>query len=132
MSEPTLTSLGCARCGACCETIHLGVDPHAMTAQPGSRNAVDLAFIRAHWRHDGLIVNGEQTWTCDRWDADTRECTAHDERPPVCRDFPWYQETPGPQRAAALPPQCSYLGEVPSGQRPAGARPLIPVTVIRG
>lgn len=88
----------------------------------------DVDFIADHWHEiDGYPGN----YRCDRWDPATLLCTAHDERPPVCRNFPWYGAEPGVARAASLDSACSFLLDVPPAARPEGARPLIPIEVIR-
>lgn len=85
----------------------------------------DADFIAAHWTPDG-----DDGCKCDVFDPATGLCGAHDARPPVCRNYPWYGDEPDAERAACLPPQCSYLAEVPPGDRPQGSRPLIPLTVL--
>jgi len=49
-------------------------------------------------------------YTCDRLGADGR-CTAYEERPLVCRGYPWYDEPP---REMPLPdPECGYAVDLP-------------------
>lgn len=51
---------------------------------------------------------------CAHFDPETRRCTDYDNRPYMCRSFPWYDSEPRPD--AALPPTCSFradIGEVP-------------------
>ena len=68
---------------------------------------------------------------CDAFDPATRLCTAQENRPPVCRDYPWYGKDPaGSGSGPLLYRECSYLADVAPDQRPDGARPLIPLTVI--
>jgi hypothetical protein len=85
----------------------------------------DADFIAAHWTPDG-----DSGCKCDAFDPATGLCGAHDSRPPVCRNYPWYSDGPGAERAASLPSHCSYLADVPRAERPEGSRPLIPLTVI--
>jgi Fe-S-cluster containining protein len=102
-------------------------DEHRETAisrYHGERRRRDADFITAHWHPND---DGE-TWHCDALDPDTRLCTVHEDRPPVCRDYPWYGEDPA-KRASHVGPECSYLLDVPPAERPEGARPLIPLTV---
>lgn len=123
-------SLGCARCGDCCERIVLDVDPRdpRWDVLPPENDARRSAvFIRAHWTATGeRLAGGGSVWVCDRFDPETRTCAAHDQRPPVCEGYPWYGRAPEPQRIAHG--RCSFLLDVPAADRPAGARPLIPVT----
>jgi Fe-S-cluster containining protein len=97
--------------------------------RPGSEQQADADFAAEHWhkRDDGTDSN----YTCDMFDPESRECTAHEARPPVCRNYPWYGHIPGRDRAAGMHPECSYLGDVPPADRPEGAWPLIPIEVVR-
>lgn len=111
-----------------------GFDPQHIHAAPGSDAEADRAFIAAHWtrhRDDRDDDLDESLWSCDRFDAATRECAAHDGRPPVCRGYPWYRDGPTAGRAALLPSMCSYALDVPPAWRREGAWPLIPIEVIR-
>jgi hypothetical protein len=93
---------------------------------PSGRFREDADFIAAHWTPDG-----DTGCKCDAFDPATAMCTAHDSRPPVCRDYPWYGREPGtgPDRIV-LHSQCSYLADLPPDQRPERSRPLIPLTVV--
>lgn len=129
-------SLGCARCGRCCDPIDmpLDFDPKYLNVRPGSDAETDKAFMLEHWTphpdHSDASLTAS-LWQCDRFDPATRECTAHDERPPVCRGYPWYRDGPTPERAALAYSCCSFLLDVPPAWRPKGAWPLIPIEVIR-
>ena len=79
-------SLGCARCGDCCNPVHLDGD-------------------------NALI------------------CTAHDARPDVCREFPWYGDVIKTGARFSATTRCSYLLDIAPHERPEGARPLIPITI---
>jgi Fe-S-cluster containining protein len=85
-------------------------------------------FAAAHWtRRDGEAHD----YDCDRFDPDTRLCTAQDSKPPICANFPWYGQAPTAERAVNLDPQCSFLGDIAPAHRPEGSRPLIPIEVVR-
>lgn len=129
-------SLGCARCGDCCDPVLLG--PNAIAVIEGEvatgLDADDetITFAREHWRRRGeLDGDGWGRYDCDQFDPELRLCSAGDARPPVCRYYPWYADGPTSGRAATLHPRCSYLAEVPPEQRPEGSRPLIPIEAIR-
>ena len=49
---------------------------------------------------------------CDAFDYETRQCTKYDERPDVCRGFPWYDNT---REASPLWRlfRCGYWPDVP-------------------
>lgn len=147
----------CARCGDCCEHITFSVwrfkqqdrvrkflaapdpsDDHKWetwwkrtgTWDDGSRaHAIDTwydaHFIAQHW-----LNLGDDDATCDMFDPVSRLCTAHDQRPPVCRDFPWYGAPPKP--GATLNPsldggsaslRCSFWVDVPRSEWPTDAMP---------
>lgn len=91
------------------------------------RSREDIDFMAAHWTP---VTGQPDRYDCDQYDPRERACRAQDTKPPVCRDYPWYGEGPTPQRAAALDPQCSYLGDVKPEHRPEGSRPLIPIEVV--
>jgi Fe-S-cluster containining protein len=50
--------------------------------------AADLIFAASHWTATGERSDGMHAYQCDRFDRATRLCTAHDERPPICRTYP--------------------------------------------
>ena len=151
---------GCARCGECCTRITLNADPRPFSTaalagmpdprtedgwaywrehgyedsarddvlyayDPAGRKRADADFVAAHWAE---TCDGH--WTCDAYDPGHAVCTAHQDRPPLCRDYPWYGEEPGPDRSEHLFRQCSYLADLPPDKRPEDARPLIPLAVI--
>jgi len=90
---------------------------------PDARYRKDADWIAARWQQQP-----DETWTCDAFDPDTRLCTAHDDRPPLCREFPWYDDEPG---GTSVSVRCSFLLDLPPSERPEDARPLIPLTVLR-
>ena len=92
---------------------------------PDGRMRADADFVAAHWTE-----NCDGYWTCDAYDPERGTCTAHEDRPPLCRDYPWYGREPDAEGASHLYKQCSYLADLPPDQRPEGARPLIPLAVI--
>lgn len=130
----------CSRCGDCCERIWLAEDALWRIAEraPLSRedvnsdveywmargdeaaalrvraNHLDASFIARHW----TVVEeaeGGAYHSCDRFDRETRLCTAHDERPPICQGYPWYGHDPQSvvdERGIFLSPRCSFLEDV--------------------
>lgn len=89
----------CNKCGQCCNPVTSIWSTKALkTLPPGNE---DVEFILANWtelteeealKRDPLISpkEGEHYFSCNRFDPTTNLCTAHDERPPVCRGFPFY------------------------------------------
>lgn len=133
-------TLGCARCGRCCEPVVLDFDKWTEITQR-ARCAEELelggnyAFIAQHWRPVSAWRNSKGATQidlrCDMFDSGAWLCTAHDGRPPICRDYPWYGgDTEIGNRPQSLYRECSYLLDVPPADRPEGARPLIPLTVL--
>lgn len=139
-------SLGCARCGNCCDPVHLAPDQAAkidvvvelMTDvySPGcTLNPQDeRAWMIEHWHEIRRDDDGGVAYRCDQFDPETRACTAHNDRPPVCRNYPFY-DRPGDPRELGRPnadgPSCSFWLDVPPAERPAGVRPLIPIEPVR-
>jgi hypothetical protein len=125
----TPPALGCAQCGDCCQNIPCNIHPDLKGA-PGSDVETNIRFIRDHWTRSGTHPDGTHLWNCDQFDPVHRLCLAQDAKPPICRDYPWYHGKIG-FLSENLQPKCSYLLDVPPDRRPARARPLIPVEVIR-
>lgn len=126
-------SAGCARCGHCCDPVILHEPLEELIA--GATESGD--FIREHWTEIGSEL-GDHLVRCDRFDPETRLCTAHIDRPPICERFPFYGGQPkavwGPGHSvgehAGGKLGCSYLADLPPGWRPADVRPLIPLEVL--
>lgn len=130
-------SLGCARCGDCCDRPFIPVSRGQLTAwlaNPRVAGAFrrDAVFLDNHWHPDGVRLGQDEPglyyYRCDAFDRESRTCTAHSERPRVCSGYPWYGK--GPVTGKVSNPRCSYLLDLPPDQRPENARPLIPLTVI--
>lgn len=128
--------LGCARCGDCCEHILMSgeFDPELLRVVRDSDADVSVAFIKTHWTLTDVVKDEHgapqaTVWNCDRFDSKNRICTAHDDRPPICVGYPWYDREPGPGRM--LPLKCSYAWDIPPWERAPGAQPLLPLEVIQ-
>jgi Fe-S-cluster containining protein len=138
---------GCAGCGHCCDPVTLDADLFARIREHARRDDFverypeeghrrNLLFIAQHWHpttawhEDGVTV--KLGLRCDQFDPQARRCTAYEDRPPVCRDYPWYGDKEGTRcaRASSLYPECSYLLDIPPAFRPEGSRPLIPITPV--
>lgn len=170
-------SLGCARCGDCCEDIYLGSsmenlekwttealrdvpDPSTdegwlwWISEDRGRDAwrdttlsrdmavfryavggdwrLNADFITRHWHETSRDEAGAPRYGCDRFNAATRLCEAREGRPPVCSGYPWYHHGVRSGVITKEGSRCSYLLDLPPADRPEGARPLIPVEVLRG
>jgi Fe-S-cluster containining protein len=133
-------TLGCSRCGDCCDQIWLpaakitSIRAAIDAGDPESRISADMRadceFIETHWTVEERSLDGQDLrYVCDRFDAEARLCTAYEQRPPVCTNFPYYGRTaiPAPDR---LPSRCSFAFDVAPELRRSDARPLIPIEVI--
>jgi Fe-S-cluster containining protein len=123
----------CNNCGACCDPFMMVFSPSDITILGPQLDPDERAFYDAHLtpirRADGrrmvahwssgwseFIIDGEAKmvpafyYQCDRYDAVAKRCTDYENRPDVCRDYPWYGEPPDPSKA--LPPTCSFLADV--------------------
>ncbi len=150
----------CARCGDCCVRIQPNTGPEtweksAAAGDPRddanwpqwlSAGWVDRVKAAKHYESACFVstfwsANPDGTYKCDAFDADTRLCTAHEQRPPICRDFPWYGRDPledtapplatYPDGRPLLPLRCSFWADVPSDRWPAGTEPLPSPVAIR-
>jgi Fe-S-cluster containining protein len=106
----------------------------------GADDLADIRFALEHFtpikRRDGLAMatymdNGGKTsmaedylsppivaftyfYACDRYDPVSRECTAYDERPPLCSGYPFYGKPLGDpwNTNKALPEECSFRADI--------------------
>lgn len=146
----------CSRCGDCCESIPTQrnrADFTALLANPyfAGEARRDAQFIVDHWQpyapkfdrpkkgcgEDGQHVDEDCCWqkvgdwnTCDQFDVERRLCGAHADRPPVCRNYPWYPTHPAPMRQADgnwLSVRCSFRADIPEGS-PGALLPIVGVT----
>jgi Fe-S-cluster containining protein len=130
-------SAGCARCGSCCSPVVILADAYAAScerARAGEAVHDNDRFIASRLRPLGAFTDDDgETWLesrCTAYDPLGRACTAYEDRPPVCRDYPWYGRGPDPAAAAHMPRECSFLADLPPSDRGEDARPLIPLAVI--
>jgi Fe-S-cluster containining protein len=133
----------CNRCGDCCESIWLNttktrmrqsmvaVDPDidpdvwiaiGWTVESARRARENAKFLLQHW-HRSSGGGKNIRWSCDAFNSETRLCEAHDERPAVCRDYPWYGGAPKEGVLNKLP-KCSFWADLPIAQRPVGWQPI--------
>jgi len=102
-----------------------GLQKGQLAKRPGFiYDYLTAAFVVEHW-HGGVRAKGPATkhWTCDAFDTETRLCTAHADRPPVCSGYPWYGRAPTPEGAQqALSKRCSFWADVPEEHQPEAVR----------
>jgi Fe-S-cluster containining protein len=112
----------CNQCGACCRALTLEQSPEEVRATAAVAGVLgipsDAVFAAAHWhpltREEAMRRNlfyvsqlrpEAHLYYCDQLGEDGR-CMAYEERPLVCRGYPWYGQAP---RAMPLPhADCGY------------------------
>jgi Fe-S-cluster containining protein len=121
----------CNGCGACCRVLTLAQSPDEVARMAVLTRVLgipsDSQFAADHWRpltrEEAMQRNAFYTsrlpadahlYTCDRLGDDGR-CTAYEERPLVCRGYPWYDQPP--KQMPLADPECGYLVDIvkPSG-----------------
>ena len=121
----------CNGCGACCRVLTLAQSPDEVRRMAVLTRVLgipsDSQFAADHWRpltrEEAMQRNAFYTsrlpadahlYTCDRLGDDGR-CTAYEERPLVCRGYPWYDQPP--KQMPLADPECGYLVDIvkPSG-----------------
>jgi Fe-S-cluster containining protein len=126
----------CNGCGACCDPVITVISPQHLA--DGTAEQVvgeeEADWMRAHLtpilpRREGLkmvaswskgvtyFTPGNEflpvlSWfyRCDLYDSETRRCTDFENRPPMCRGYPWYDEKPDPRKT--MPLTCSYRADI--------------------
>jgi Fe-S-cluster containining protein len=82
------TTGACTACGDCCDPIWYPLGGADIRQSASTTGAEDLVFAAAHWRPTGERSDGMHAYQCDRFDRVSRLCTAHGDRPPICRAYP--------------------------------------------
>ena len=65
---------------------------------------------------NGGVVNKMNFWTCTKHDPITNICLVHENRPRVCRGFPWYGVEPTSQPLYTK--DCGYMVDIRSQELP--------------
>ena len=124
----------CSRCGDCCEAIPFQrtkkmIDKHLAESVLSDKNEYSLKFIKKYWRRisrkkfvaihpEAANTSSPYFYTCLKFDAVARLCMAHDERPAICSDYPWYDIDPVRQEFHGIPARCSFWEDVSEERRP--------------
>ena len=116
----------CNQCGACCRVLTLEQSPEEVQQMAALTSVLgipsDYPFAARHWhpltREEAARRNPFYTrslpadahlYRCDQLGDDGR-CMAYEERPLVCRGYPWYGQAP---KQMELPdPNCSYFIDI--------------------
>ena len=100
----------CNQCGACCRVLTLEQSPEEIRATAALTKLLgipsDAVFAAEHWRpltraeanernpfYTSLLPAQAHLYACDQLGEDGR-CMAYEQRPLVCRGYPWYGEQP--------------------------------------
>ncbi|HEX3898679.1 MAG TPA: YkgJ family cysteine cluster protein [Mycobacteriales bacterium] len=78
----------CSACGDCCDPIWYPLGPADIRQSASTTGSADLTFAAAHWSATGERHEDMHAYQCDRFDTPSRLCTAHEDRPPICRAYP--------------------------------------------
>lgn len=114
----------CARCGDCCDPVTLSADTVELifTAKFGTpARGSQREWMRRHLRfrrfrgayqlsRDVTLVPAVE-FDCDYFDRASRACTAYDDRPDMCRRYPFYGREP--KADSTMGGRCSFLADVP-------------------
>jgi Fe-S-cluster containining protein len=127
-SESSIPLAGaCNGCGACCRVIVLAQAPDEVARMAALTRVLgipsDHVFVAEHWRpltrdeamqrnpfYTSRLPADAHLYTCDRLGDDGR-CTAYEERPLVCRGYPWYGDAPRDVPLADA--DCGYAVDIP-------------------
>lgn len=126
-TAPSPDGGACNGCGACCRVLTLDQSPEEIQGIAAITRVLgipsDHIFAAEHWQpltraeamqrnpyYTSRLPEGAHLYMCDRLAADGR-CMAYEDRPLVCRGYPWYGEAPRPM--ALADPDCGYHVDVP-------------------
>lgn len=106
----------CHRCGLCCECLFL---PTIIVEKLSKNNHPDAVFVLQHWKRvlykEGIekvkwltsfLLDEMVFFECDLYDKKRYLCKVYEERPDVCKRYPWYGDLPS--LLIVLPPGCGY------------------------
>src|SRR5277367_6448995 len=98
--------------GKCCSRFYMPIKGEALAKIPMINGTVEEAnFIKdmVIFIEDYPIVDGVEDpgayYTCRHWDTQTRLCKAYEQRPSMCKDFPYGDQCPHESN-------CTELGKV--------------------
>lgn len=105
----------CSKCGDCCENIWTKFSPEERNSPDRNFDEAGkqtVEFVNKYWIHLGPDKVDGHRYSCTKFDTNTRLCTAHDERPPVCSGYPYYSRPVEEFKLAThLPARCSYQAD---------------------
>lgn len=121
----------CNMCGKCCESILIQVSPEDL--QNPKNRYKDREFMAANFKpmtkETALSINPDLVdprhpdegfyYSCEKYDKESKLCTAHEERPHTCYSFPFY-DSPINNQSLLMHKSCSYWLDVPVEAWPEG------------
>lgn len=123
----------CSMCGKCCEAIRLPMSHEKFSPDYTEVLYVDKEFMFDNFvpmsQEEALSINPQLLmgkvhpdgkyeespgfyYSCKMYDKETKKCNAHDLRPKVCREFPWYGNSIN-NHSLGMHLSCSYWQDVP-------------------
>lgn len=78
--------------GHCCETIYQPFDPDRLVEMADT--LMDGQQVAEMLVPTGEISGSSHHYKCKNWDPDTRLCKIYDDRPTMCRDYPYGNPCP--------------------------------------
>ena len=116
----------CNRCGGCCRVLVLAQKPEEIEAMAALTMVLgipsDYQFANRHWHaltraaaiernpfYTSQLPADANLYWCDRLGEDG-QCAAYEERPFVCRGYPWYGGAPSAMPLADA--RCGYAYDV--------------------
>jgi Fe-S-cluster containining protein len=70
-----------------------------------------LPGLRTAAREDMGYVRGRDWFWCRNFEPETNRCLVHDDKPPACSGFPWYDRAPSSGMLVPYP-RCGYYADV--------------------
>lgn len=127
----------CNKCGDCCDVIRLKQTKQELR----ERKFRDYEFLMKNWKRISKsvansinpslvkleLVSEKKSfyYSCEKFNSTTRTCEAHEERPSVCRGFPWYNGLIEPNQLTLSPyKRCSFWNDVDKSDWLEGVIPL--------
>ena len=114
-------------CGKCCEAIRLIGHSEADFQHSESHPNSDFGFVRDHWREitadTAYVVNpllkfqadagyfenrNLHYFVCDVYDTERKRCGDHENRPSVCRTYPFDSHPQEPYDSLPYATTCGY------------------------
>lgn len=97
-------------CGSCCDPVSLSHETANRLYAFGPAQP-QAAWAWEHWSPVAPDGNDGVHLVCINYDPQSRACLDYDNRPPVCREFPFYGRDPN-EKLNTLSRVCGYQAEL--------------------